>query len=117
MPAGDLRRILSVILADEVGHARFGWTLRRRGGARLRRGERERLGAVPAARLRIAEEARARRAAARRALPRRGAAAFGLCNGREARELFYATVREVIIPRLKGTGCRAAAAWQARAAA
>jgi hypothetical protein len=115
MPAGDLRRLLGTILADEVGHARFGWrflddALREQDGA-----ARDRLGAY----LRVAFASLERHELA--GLPAaacfpEGAAAFGLCNGGEARELFYATVDDVIVPRLEAHGIGAAAAWRARAA-
>ena len=46
-----------------------------------------------------------------------GASAYGLCDGADARALFYDTVRDVIVPRLEEHGVPAAAAWKARAAA
>src|SRR6185369_951358 len=43
-----------------------------------------------------------------------GADDVGVCDGGEARELFYATVREVIVPRLEALGIPAGRAWRAR---
>jgi len=45
------------------------------------------------------------------------ARAYGLCDGADARALFYDTVRDVIIPRLEAHGVPAEAAWKARASA
>ncbi|MFT3774623.1 MAG: ferritin-like domain-containing protein [Minicystis sp.] len=116
MPAGDLRRLLSVILADEVGHARFGWRFLAEVAPSLDAAARGRLGAY----LRLAFASVEQHELAGFPLDARfpeGAAAFGLCNGVEARELFYATVRDVIVPRLEAHGLPAANAWRTRAAA
>ena len=43
-----------------------------------------------------------------------GAEAIGLCSGRDARTLFYATVERVILPRLGALGLDASWAWQNR---
>jgi hypothetical protein len=116
MPPGDLRRVLSTILADEVGHARFGWCFLAEAAPTLDGAARARLGAY----LRVAFAALERHEL--HGLPAgtrfpAGAAAFGLCNGDDARELFYATVTDVIVPRLEAHGLGAAAAWDTRALA
>jgi hypothetical protein len=116
MPQGDLRRLLSVILADEVGHARFGWRFLASVAPSFDAAARDRLSAY----LRLAFASVERHELEGMPLGARfpeGAAAFGLCNGSEARELFRATVRDVIIPRLEAHGIAAAAAWRDRAAA
>jgi hypothetical protein len=39
---------------------------------------------------------------------------LGVCDGRDARDLFYATVRDVIVPRLADLGLPAREAWERR---
>ena len=41
-------------------------------------------------------------------------AALGLCSGAEARTLFFRTVTEVILPRLRSLGLPAREAWRHR---
>jgi hypothetical protein len=41
-------------------------------------------------------------------------ACLGLCNGRDARALFYATVHDVIVPDLQRLGIPASYAWHSR---
>jgi hypothetical protein len=43
-----------------------------------------------------------------------GGEAFGLCDGAQARELFYATVEQVIVPGLEAHGLPARRAWATR---
>lgn len=116
MPAGDLKHLLSTILADEVGHARFGWRFLAGVAPSFDDAARARLGAY----LRVAFASLERHEL--EGLPAgvrfpEGAAAFGLCSGDDARELFYATVSDVIVPRLEEHGIPAAEAWRTRAAA
>lgn len=119
MPAGALRDRLTRIWADEIGHARFGWTLAPRLLARLGADsarERARLGvylAVAFAHLERHELAHLPLAAS----PPPEGAALGLCSGRDARALFYATVHEVIVPQLDAMGLPATHAWRQRRAA
>ena len=115
MPAGDLRKLLGVILADEVGHARFGWLFLAEAAPALSAGARARLGLYLRAAFASLERHELAGMPAGACFPE-GAAAFGLCNGRDARELFYATVGSVIVPRLEAHGVDASAAWLARAA-
>jgi hypothetical protein len=115
MPAGMLRAKLTRIWADEVGHARFGWVqvpplLALTGGY-----ERWRLAeylAVAFAHLERHELAHLPLAAS----PPPEGVALGLCSGADARALFYATVTEVIVPRLEALGLCASDAWRKRAA-
>lgn len=108
MPEGPLRDVLSRILADEVGHARLGWRWLAR--ARLDGARRERLGrylAVAFAHLETHELSQL--------LPGgRADPTLGLCDGGAARELFYATVTDVIVPRLCALGLPAERAWAER---
>jgi hypothetical protein len=43
--------------------------------------------------------------------PPREGARLGLCNGADARTLFYETITMVILPRLDSLGLRGTAAW------
>lgn len=116
MPAGELRALLTRILADEIGHARFGWRFLAEAAPSLDAAARARLGAY----LRVAfahlERHELTHLPAGARFPD-GARAYGLCDGADARALFYDTVRGVIIPRLEELGVPAAAAWKARASA
>jgi hypothetical protein len=113
MPEGELRALLTRIYADEIGHARFGWQIVSDAAPSLDAAARERLGdylCVAFAHLEAHELAH---------LPLLGplppgADAVGVCDGAEARELFYATVREAIVPRLEALGLPAARAWRDR---
>ncbi len=110
MPAGPLRTLLTKIWADEVGHARFGWKL----VAGILPGMRAEQRAQVAAYLDAAFahlEAHELAHIAQGARPPKEGAALGLCNGADARELFYATVNETIVPGLEAIGLPAHAAW------
>jgi hypothetical protein len=113
MQHGPLRDLLTRIYADEVGHARFGWTLLTEAAPELDGATRARLSAY----LRVAFQHLERHELAH--LPTTSApppegAALGLCSGSEARELFYDTIREVIVPGLEGRGLSARMAWETR---
>lgn len=114
MPAGMLRTQLTRIWADEIGHARFGWVLVPRLLPSFGAQERARLGeylAVAFAHLERHELAHLPLAAS----PPPEGVALGLCSGADARALFYATVAEVIVPRLDALGLAASEAWRNRA--
>jgi len=113
MPDGPLRDLLGRILADEVGHARFGWRYLDRVAKDLDEGARARLGDYLAVAFAHLERHELDHLHAGGRVPP-GGAALGLCDGGEARELFYDTVRAVIIPRLEAHGLPAAAAWDRR---
>ncbi|MEZ4404570.1 MAG: hypothetical protein R3B06_31405 [Kofleriaceae bacterium] len=107
-----LQATLAAILADEVGHARFGWRLLATLGPRLTPALATRLGdyLIPAFRtLRAYELANL----PPRPAPSAAALAHGVCDGRDARALFFATVATVIIPGLEAYGIPAGAAWAA----
>jgi hypothetical protein len=114
MPEGPLRELLTSIFADEVGHARFGWRLAARLATGLDGAALARLGEyleVAFAHLERHELAHLNPFAA----PPAEGACLGLCNGRDARALFYATVHEVIVPGLEALGIPARHAWEHRA--
>ena len=111
----EIAEILRQILGDEVRHARFGWTLLEELGPDLDPALRERLGdylAVAFAHLETHEIAHL----APGPSPSAAAAMYGVCDGNEARHVFYATVTDVIVPQLEAQGLPAARAWAQRAA-
>jgi hypothetical protein len=113
MPEGDLRDVISRILADEIGHARFGWRWLAEVAPGFDAAARARLGAY----LRVAFAALERHELDHVSLGVRfpaGAAAYGLCDGDETRALFYETVDQVILPQLEAHGLPARAAWDER---
>jgi len=112
MPEGALRDLLTRIWADEVGHARFGWRLLAR-AAPFDADARARLGAYLAVAFAALESHELAHLPDASRPPPEGAA-LGLCNGADARILFYETVTEVIVPSLERAGLPAARAWEAR---
>jgi len=112
MPAGPLRDLLTQIYADECGHSNFGWRLVQSlmpddPAVKIRLGE---YLAVALAHLEIHELSH---------LPStsntpNGGEDIGLCSGRDARVLFYATVQQVILPGLEAMGLPARSAWDKR---
>ncbi len=115
MKAGPLRDLLTRIWADEVGHARFGWKLVADLLPRVSDHERLRLGVYLAVAFAHLERHELTHLSLDAAPPPEGAE-LGLCNGADARTLFYATVQEVIVPRLEALGLGATRAWTLRPA-
>ena len=113
MPPGSLRDLLTRIWSDEVGHARFGWVLAARCISALDADARERMSRYLAVAFEHLERHELAHLPLASAPPAEGAA-LGLCSGADARTLFYATVHEVIVPRLDQLGLRASEAWRAR---
>jgi hypothetical protein len=113
MPAGPLRELLDEILADEIGHARFGWRYLARELPRCDAAERDALGRYLPIALAGLEGYELAHIPARTAWPAEGAD-FGLCDGGDARSLFYDTVAEVILPQLESLGFAATLAWKDR---
>lgn len=114
MPESGLRELLTRIWAEECGHANFGWRLLPKLLARADDDALAGLGEY--LRLAFAElEAHelAHLPAGSRVPP--GGEAYGLCDGAEARQLFYATVDRVIVPGLEAHGLPARRAWETRA--
>lgn len=113
MPEGELRALLTRIYADEVGHARFGWGVVHEAAADLDAAARERLGDYLCAAFAHVEAHELSHLPLTGPQPE-GADDVGVCDGGEARGLFYATVREVIVPRLDALGIPAGRAWRDR---
>lgn len=105
-----LAETLRSILADEVQHARFGWRLLEELEPRLHRGLRARLGEYLVVAFAHLREHELRHIPARPA-PSSAAEAVGVCDGRAARDLLFATIEDVIVPGLVAHGLPARAAW------
>ena len=111
IPEGALHDLLTRIYADEVGHARFGWSL-----LPTLLGDDAGLRARLAGYLRVAFghlETHELSHLPEASWPEEGAA-LGLCDGSDARALFYDTVERVIVPALEQHGLAAADAWRDR---
>lgn len=107
-----LQDLLKSILADEVQHARFGWTLLEDQLPKLTPEARARLGdylAYAFAHLRQHEL----KHIPLNGHPSAAARAYGVCYGQDARQLFFDTVEQVIISRLQELGLPAQEAWRA----
>jgi hypothetical protein len=113
MPDGDLRDLLTRIWADEIGHARFGWRFVAGLLPTTGREARTRLDAYLAVAFAHLERHELAHLVVGARPPAEGAA-LGLCDGADARTLFYATVCEVIVPRLEALGVTASRAWATR---
>ena len=110
---GPLRDVQQEILADEVGHARFGWRLLEAHAAHLDRELRDRLSTYLVAALRQRIERARPLVAARQPAP--AVAALGGIDGAAMHALFLATMAQVVLPGLEACGLDARGAW-ARAA-
>jgi hypothetical protein len=113
MPAGELRDLLSTIYADEVGHARFGWRFLETVGPELDPVTRDALSRYAAVALAHLEDHELAHLPVEADPPEEGRV-YGLCNGRDARGLFYDTVESVIVPGLERHGIAARRAWRDR---
>jgi hypothetical protein len=113
MPEGELRDLLTRIWADEIGHARFGWLLVGRLLPSMHADQIVRLGAYLAVAFAHLERHELAHLPVDARPPPEGAA-LGLCSGADARALFYATVADVIVPRLDALGLPASRAWASR---
>lgn len=113
MPAGSLRELLTGIWGEECGHANFGWRLLPKLLARADAATLAGLGEY--LRLAFAElEAHELAHLPASFVKPVGGERYGLCDGAEARELFYATVVQVIVPGLEAHGLPAREAWATR---
>lgn len=113
MPEGEIRALLTLIWADEIGHARFGWHLLARTLEDLGPREREDLARyVPVA---LAHLDRHELAHLPDCDAPPGGETWGLCSGRDARALYRATVNQIIVPRLRAMGIGAPAAMHSAA--
>jgi hypothetical protein len=116
MPSGSLRELLTGIWAEECGHANFGWRLLPKLLARADAQALDGLGEY--LRLAFAElEAHELAHLPGGFVMPPGGEVYGLCDGAQARELFYATVEQVIVPGLEAHGLPARRAWATRARA
>ena len=112
----EIAEILRQILGDESQHARFGWTLLEECRDSIDPGMRKRLDAY----LRLAfahVEQHELRYLSPLSRDDAAGASVGVCDGAQARELFYATVNEVIVPQLARHGFAAHQAWAHRSSA
>ena len=96
-----LRGVIQLILADEIGHARFGWRLLAEEVPELPRAARLRLEDYLATAM---QHLFARFARAHAGPSTAGATAVGACAGRADHDLFLRTVDEAILPGLEGVG-------------
>jgi hypothetical protein len=106
-----LQEALTEILGDEVGHARFGWRLLDELAPRIDDDLRTRLGDyLPVAFLHLLDYELAHLPVQHRP-PSDTVEGYGVCNGRDARALFYDTIASVIVPELEARNLPGAAAW------
>jgi hypothetical protein len=113
MPEGELRQLLTRIYADEVGHSRFGWRLLPELARAIGDEGRARINEYLAVAFAALEEHELAHLNPYAAPPAEGAR-LGLCNGQDARALFYSTVTDVIVPGLERHGFAAGQAWSRR---
>ena len=107
-----IEEVLKEILADEVGHARFGWRLMDELGPRIDAPMRQRLSDyLITALVHLTEHELAHLPP--RQPPSARAAAVGVCDGNDARRLFFKTVEKVIVPGLERRDLAGEAAWSA----
>ena len=107
-----LATLLAQIVADEVQHARSGWRLLEDCAPRLGPDLRARLDDyLVLAFAHLVEHELAHLPA--RPAPSPAAEAIGVCDGLGARQLFFATVEQVIVPGLQAHGLDALTAWRA----
>lgn len=107
-----IQEILDTILADEVQHARFGWRVLDELSPSLDPEMKARLGDYLIGafhHLRTHELAHLPLGPS----PSEEAERVGVCDGLDARRLFFDTVEEAIVPGLESHGIPARAAWQA----
>ncbi|HUQ06709.1 MAG TPA: ferritin-like domain-containing protein [Kofleriaceae bacterium] len=105
-----MQSTLTAILADEVGHARFGWRLLETLRPRLTPELRARLGDYLVAAFRHLRDHELAHLPPNPA-PSERAESYGVCDGNDARALFFETVHTVIIPGLEQHGLPAERAW------
>ncbi len=113
MPEGPLRDLLERIWADEIGHSRFGWKYVARAYGELSAEEREAVERYLPIAFGHLEAHELAHIPAETAWPD-GATTYGLCDGADARALFFDTVHEVIVPQLEAMGLPARTAWEHR---
>lgn len=105
-----LGRVLKSILADEIQHARFGWELLGAMLPRLSDTALERFNAYLAVALEHQVAFEVPKLPIHMGL-RPEVAMAGVCDGCEARAIFFATLEQVILPQLDSLGLDATLAW------
>lgn len=108
-----LAQTLKTILADEVQHARFGWSLLEELAPTLDDELKGRLGDYLVYAFAHLREHELAHLPVQQTPHSEQAKSYGLCDGKDARQLFFETVEQVIIPRLEEHGLPAALAWEA----
>ena len=108
----NIEQLLKTILADEVGHARFGWRLLDELSPRIDDAMRSRLSDYLVTAFQHLEEHELDHLPPV-ASPSKTAAAVGVCDGNDARRLFFECVETVIVPGLEKRGFQGARAWSA----
>jgi len=108
----EMESTLDEILADEVQHARFGWRVLDEVAPTLSSDTRARLSDYLIGAFRHLAEHELHYLPIDN-VPTEEATAYGVCDGRDARRLFFDTVEKVIVPRLQEHGFRAQEAWMA----
>ena len=93
----NIEQLLKTILADEVGHARFGWRLLDELSPRIDDAMRSRLSDYLITAFQHLEEHELAHLPPV-ASPSKRAAAVGVCDGNDARRLFFECVESVIVP-------------------
>lgn len=111
-PNPELAGVLEEILADEVAHARFGWRFLEGLAGSIDAGTRARLDGYLEVALRHLIDHELAHLPARPA-PSAAAEEVGVCDGNDARALFFDTLRGVIVPGLTAHGFRAQEALRA----
>ena len=110
LEGSSLGKVLNSILADEIQHARFGWSMLGLLGPKLDAEARERLDRYLVDALRHQMRYELPKLPVNLGL-RADVARAGVCDGLEARGLFFDTVETVIVPGLEKAGLRGGVAW------
>lgn len=112
-----IKKVITQISADEVHHARFGWALAEQVVPTLSPKERDNLSRwlkVAFAYLEREEMTEVPIGPSPSEKLIAQGKNIGVCDNRETRELFYETVRSVIVPGLEALGLAAADGWRTR---
>jgi hypothetical protein len=113
-------RVITQISADEVLHARFGWSFVKEAAPALDADARARTSRWLRVAFRYLEREEMLEVPSLAPPPealREEGLRIGVCDNLATRELFYETIREVIVPGLEAAGLAAADAWAHRHAA
>ncbi len=106
----EMKEALKTILADEVQHARFGWNVLREISDDIPADMKARLSDYLVAAFRHVREHELAHLPVTTP-PTEAATSVGVCDGNDARALFFDTIEQVIIPGLEEHGFLAQAAW------